>query len=223
MSQVLSLALQNGGLLQYGSQQADILLLPSSPSTKVRCRDGMKTRKDRLDSVADVPTDNREAEVTSALAFVGCAAACVFTDVFHLNDVTLYANLVLTSMVVVGVVDNLYDLLKGGTAMAAKSRESDFRLPDKESLPLSLGSGKLTGSVVSGLTRLLTVDAERESECEAAALFVAYVLGLPCFAFRPNALEGSVLVIDSTDSGDAVDSLDSTSGILRMLICSWKD
>jgi hypothetical protein len=35
----------------------------------------------------------------------------------------------------------------------------------------------------------MNVDTERECECEAAAFFAAYSLGLPCFAFRPNALE----------------------------------
>jgi hypothetical protein len=73
------------------------------------------------------------------------------------------------------------------------------------------------------LTRLLTVDAERESQCEAAALYTAYVLGLPCFAFRPNALEASVLVVESMsrssrDTKNTLDNLLTSSGILRMLV-----
>jgi hypothetical protein len=166
--------------------------------------------------------DDRTAEVTSALIFSAVAAGCVFADIAHMEGVTPFTNLLLVSMVSVAAVDNFYDLLKAGTALAAKqvSKDSDdsFNLPEKDSLPLGLGSGQLTGNVLKGLARLFTIDAERESQCEAAALFAAYSLGLPCFSFRPNALEGSVLVIDSTDPGNPVNSLDSSSGLLRMLI-----
>ena len=91
----------------------------------------------------------------------------------------------------------------------------DFRLPDKDALPFGLGTGPTSGSVVRGLTRLLTIDAERESQCEAAALYSAYVLGLPCFAFRSNAREGSALVLQASNTDD---NLLTASGVLRMLI-----
>jgi hypothetical protein len=98
-------------------------------------------------------------------------------------------------------------------------------LPEKSSLPLGLGTGQWTGSIVRGWSRLVTVDSEREAACEAAALYTAYVLGLPCFAFRPNALEASVLVVeshsgtkDSAATATTLDNLLSAPGILRMLV-----
>jgi hypothetical protein len=237
MAQVLSLCLKNGGVQSYGSLQADILLLPSAPTSCITCPDGSrKTRAERLASVADIPVDNRAKEVSSALAVSAVAAGCTLTDVLHADDITLYANTILSALLVTGVVDNFYDLIKSGSALAArqikemnnknnkdsnKNSPFEFEWPEKESLPLGLGTGQVSGSVVRGLTRLLTVDAERECQCEAAALYAAYMLGLPCFSFRPNALEASVLVVESTkddnNSGSA-DSLLSSSGIMRVLI-----
>jgi len=232
MAEVMSLASRNGGIRNYGSLQADIIQLPTSPTSKVKCPDGSyKTRQQRLDSVSDVPFDDRSKEIASALAVSAVAGACVFANFFHVDDLTPYANLLLTGIVAIGVVDNFYDLIKTGTNIAAKQMakddasaagsdmtSQDFKLPDKESLPLGLGSGNLSGSVVRGLTRLLTVDAERESQCEAAALYAAYMLGLPCFAYRPNALESSVLVVESTRNDNSLDRLDSSSGIMRVLV-----
>lgn len=92
--------------------------------------------------------------------------------------------------------------------------------PDKDKMPLELGSGKITGTVVRGLTRLWSVDTERECQCEAAAFFAAYSLGLPCFSFRPNALEAAVLLFESKDAAETrdIDSLLSDTGIMKMLI-----
>jgi hypothetical protein len=258
MAQVLSLCLKNGGVQSYGSLQASILLLPSTPTSQVKCPDGSrKTRTERLASVADIPVDHRSNEVSSALAVAAVAAGCTLTDVVHADDITLYANTLLSAMLAVGVVDNFYDVIKSVSALAAKqlkknntnndtkkkkkkncNSDSDndndndndssplFQLPEKESLPLGLGTGQVSGSVVRGLTRLLTVDAERECACEAAALYAAYTLGLPCFSFRPNALEASVLVVESIKDDDDDDdddsnnnaSLLSASGIMRVLV-----
>lgn len=203
--------------------QTDILPLPPQPTSRVKCPDGTtKSRTERLESVADIPTDNRGQEVSSALSVSAVAASCAFTDIAHMDDITIYTNAILSLMVAVGVVDNFYDLIKTGSSMAAKQAtkgDSDFSMPDKESLPLGLGTGQVSGSVVRGLTRLLTVDAERECDCEAAGLFTAYSLGLPCFAFRPNALEASVLVVESTkQDNNQSDSLLTATGIMRVLV-----
>lgn len=239
MAQVLSLCLKNGGIQSFGSLQADILLLPSAPTSQIKCPDGSrKTRTERLASVADIPSDNRAKEVSSALAVAAVAAGCTLTDVMHADDITLYANTILSALLAVGLVDNFYDLIKSGSSMAARQMNSNkstggnssdnsqkdspsFQLPEKESLPLGLGTGQVSGSVVRGLTRLLTVDAERECACEAAALYAAYMLGLPCFSFRPNALEASVLVVESTkddDDNSGSASLLSGTGIMRVLV-----
>ena len=234
MATILSLAARNpGGITQYGADQADILQLPSSPTSRLKCPDGSyKTRTERLESVAPVPTDEREKESVYALAFGGLVASSVLFNVLGMDDMSPYANALLSLVVLVAVLDNFYDVVMGGaefvanqvlprvadSRMGALSKSNSFQLPDMDSLPLGLGKGQLSGSTVRGLTRLLTVDAERESQCEAAALFAAYALGLPCFAFRPNAFEGSVLVVESLSSDNDVAPLLSSSGILRMLV-----
>jgi hypothetical protein len=117
-------------------------------------------------------------------------------------------------ILLVGVTDNFYDLAKFGVKTFAKDMVSE--LP--EELPLGLGSGSVTGTVVRGFNRLLKVDTERECECEAAAFFVAYTLGLPVFSFRPNALEAAVLVAESTQNDNQLDSLLSDRGIMKVLV-----
>ena len=114
----------------------------------------------------------------------------------------------------IGVLDNFYDIIKFGVGTFAK--DSLGSLP--EELPLSLGSGKITGTVVKGLNRLLKIDTERECECEAASFFAAYSLGLPCFSFRPNALEAAVLVAESTQSDSNLDTLLTNNGIMKVLV-----
>ena len=228
MAQVLSLGRRNSGILEYGALQGDILDLPSSPGTRVKCPDGQtKTRAGRLASVPDVPVDDRATEVTSALAVAGLAGGCELTNLAGLDDLAPGANLLLSFMITVGIVDNFYDIIKSASTMAMQQMSSStggkngpaqiFNLPAKESLPFGLGSGQATGQVVRGLTRLVTIDPAREALCEAAALFTAYSLGLPCFAFRSNALEASVLAVESRDS-DEMDTLLSSNGILRLLV-----
>jgi hypothetical protein len=220
MQNVLSLARRNSGgaMNQFGSLQADIQLLPSSPNQKVKCADGtFKSRSERLELVAEIPSDAREEEVLSAISFAGLCGACILTDIMSMETISPFANVALGSALVVGAIDNFYDLIKGIAQFTQKDKDNQINLPDKSNLPLGLGSGKLTGKVVNGLGRLLTVDPERESQCEAAALFCAYNLGLACFAFRPNALEGSAFVIESTRNKD-MDSLDNSAGYLKLLI-----
>jgi len=138
-----------------------------------------------------------------------------------MDDIAPGANLLLSLIVTVGLVDNFYDIIKSASTFAVqqigKDQVKSFDLPDKDSLPLGLGSGQVTGQVVRGLTRLVTIDPRREALCEAAALFTAYSLGLPCFAFRSNALEASVLAVESRDS-EYLDPLLSSSGIMRLLV-----
>jgi hypothetical protein len=184
MSNILSLSLQNGGLTQYGSLQNTITPMPSMPTSKVLAPDGTrKTRQERLESLADVPVDDRASEVTSALGFSTIVGFCIATNVLGMDDIQPYTNILLSAIVVFTIVDNFYGVIQGGL----KWQKVEVDLP--ESLPFELGKGAITGTVVRGLTRLLNVDTERECECEAAAFFASYSLGLPCFAFRPNALE----------------------------------
>lgn len=221
MAAVLSLCRRNaGGITQYGAQQAELLLIPATPNTPIQCPDGsIKTRQERLLSVDPVPFDNRVEETSAALAFGTFLAVCTTTNLLGMNEITPLTNVLFWGAISVGIVDNFYDILTQGTQWAAKEMKQDnWKLPSKDALPLGLGSGQWTGNVLKGLTRLLTIDAERESKCEAAALYAAYVLGLPCFAFRPNAYESSVLVVESLQEKSPVDSLLTSSGILRMLV-----
>lgn len=50
-------------------------------------------------------------------------------------------------------------------------------------------SGTTSKLVVNGFNRLFLRDVERESRAEAGAFLAAYTIGLPCFAFQPNAVE----------------------------------
>mmetsp|Transcript_95 Transcript_95/g.189 ORF Transcript_95/g.189 Transcript_95/m.189 type:complete len:477 (+) Transcript_95:139-1569(+) len=232
MAEALSLSLRNGGLSEYGTLQAELRPLPPSPSSRVRCPDGsMKTREQRLDSLPDIPTDDRAKEISSALAASGVVATCAACNVLGLEDITPYTNVLVTGILGVGFIDNCYDLLKGTVNLIkgqVKNNDaiSKMEMPDKGSLPLGLGTGKLSGTVARGLSRLLSVDTERECECEAAAFFAAYSLGLPSFAFRPNSLEAAVLVIESTQQQSkknnrneyTLDTLLSNVGMLKMLV-----
>ena len=191
------------------------------------------TRSQRLVSLPAVPTDQRSKEITAAIATLGVVGACLFINGvgngLGLDNITPYTSFLLTSITVIGIVDNFFDVLKSSGSLLVNMNKDklpdavkDLSAPEKESMPFQLGSGALTGTVVRGLTRLWSVDTERTCQCEAAAFFAAYSLGLPCFAFRPNALEAAILIFDSIkgneEENDALDSLLSDSGIMKMLI-----
>ena len=132
-------------------------------------------------------------------------------------------------------MDNFFDaIVMGGSAVAKMNEDKlpdsakNLNAPKKEEMPLEIGTGKISGSVVRGLSRLLSDNTERDCQCEAAAVFAAYSLGLPCFAFQPNALEGAALIIESTGGSSNendefnlqgnMDSLASDIGLLKVLI-----
>lgn len=211
----MSLAKKSGGVNGFGNLQSTITQLPTTATSRVRCPDGTtRTRQERLDNLPDVPTDDRGTEVTSALAVASVIGFCGTVNVLGLDDISPFTTVIWFLIVIVGLVDNFYDILKFGVSTFAKDKISD--LPDE--LPLSIGSGKVSGTVVRGFNRLLKVDSERECECEAASFYVAYALGLPCFSFRPNALEAAVLVAESSQTGNDLDPLLSNNGIMKTLI-----
>uniref|UniRef100_A0A7S1UY03 Uncharacterized protein n=2 Tax=Grammatophora oceanica TaxID=210454 RepID=A0A7S1UY03_9STRA len=223
MAQVLSLCLKNGGVRKYGAQQQDLTPLPNTPTGRFRNPvDGKRiTRKERLDNVlVDIPTDDRGSEVAAALTFMSFAGVCGLTNVLGIDDWAPYTNTLLTGLVLVGVVDNFYDFIKFGTSLLKEKtpEKVNVKLPDKGDLPGGLGTGALTGNVVRGLTRLTSKDTLRDCQCEAASFFAAYALGLPSFAFRPNALEAAVLVLESAKKENNLDTLLSNVGILKVLV-----
>lgn len=215
MAKVISLSAKNGSVSQYGQLQRDITQMPTSSFTKVNCPDGTtKTREERLNNLPDIPTDERGSEISSALAVSGILGFCWVAGVLNIEDITPFTSFISLLIISIGALDNFYDLLKFGASTFAKDAVGE--LPKE--LPLSLGSGKLTGTVVKGFNRLISVDTERECECEAAAFFVAYSLGLPCFSFKPNALEAAVMVAESSQTDNNIDPLLTNNGMMKMLV-----
>lgn len=239
MAKVLSLAISNGSILRYGNLQGSINPIPQS-SASVFPFGNRNKDIERLQSLPPIPEDDRATEVSQAILFSGVIAACLavnlFGGLFGMENLTPWSNFILGVAVTTVVVDNFFDaIVMGGSAVAKMNVD---RLPDsaknmiapqKEDMPLGIGTGSMTGSVVRGLSRLLNVNTERDCQCEAAAVFTAYSLGLPCFAFQPNSLEGASLVIDSMrseprDNEDpqnikgSLDNLASDAGLLKMLI-----
>jgi hypothetical protein len=219
MADMMSLCAKNGGVTQFGAQQNTLIPLPANPSQQVMCPDGTrKSRQDRLAGLDDLPVDDRGSELSAALAFSAFAGVCGLANFFGMTDITGYTNTLFFGITLLGAVDNFYDVINFATGAATKDKEMDLSLPEKGSLPLGLGTGQITGTVFRGLLRLTTVDTERECQCEAAAFYAAYVLGLPCYAFRPNALESAVMVVESMKKDTRLDPLLSSVGILKMLI-----
>ena len=198
MAYVLSLAIKNGAILSYGSLQGSISPFPRSSSAF--SFGGNNQEQTRLESLPAVPDDDRAGEVSQAVLFSGVIASCiginVFSGLFGAEDLTFWTNLILGVAITTVVVDNFFDtIVMGGTAVAKLNEDKlpdgakNLNAPKKEDMPLGIGTGSITGSVVRGLSRLLSDNTERDCQCEAAAVFAAYSLGLPCFAFQPNALE----------------------------------
>jgi len=215
MAKVISVSAKNGNISQYGLLQRDITPLPTTINTKVQCPDGTtKTRGERLANLPEIPTDERGSEISSALAVSSILGFCWVAGVLNIEEITPFTSLVWILIVTIGALDNFYDVIKFGAKTFAKDLVGE--LPKE--LPLSLGSGQVTGTVLKGFNRLIQVDTERECECEAAAFVVAYSLGLPCFSFRPNALEAAVMVAESSQTDNGLDPLLTNNGMMKMLV-----
>jgi len=225
MSNILSLCIRNGGIKNYGATQNTIKTLPRWTN----------------EDLAPIPTDDRGTEISSAVAVTIVTMVCLvlknsvgsgplLSDYSYYTDsqiitVTL-ANIIFYGLGTVGLVDNGYDALQAlgkGISFASQGKFKLPELPPKEEMPFGIGQGELSGTVVAGFSRLLSVDTERECRCEAASFFTAYTLGLPCFSFRPNSLEAVVLIFESLRSKEegtksTLDPLLSSAGILKILI-----
>jgi hypothetical protein len=197
-----------------------------------------QTRAERLEKLPEVPTDERSVEIMAALTSMGTMGLCLLSqgigNALGWDDFTPYTNLVLVSFTTLLILDNFYDGIQflGSTIVQLNAERlpdmiKTVKLPQKEKNLFGLGTGKLTGTIVRGFTRLASVDTERECQCEAASFFVAYALGLPCFSFRPNALEGAMLILESKKIEDhenngwdsqILNPLLSQSGLMKMLI-----
>ena len=256
MANVLSLTIQNGAISRFGSLQGSLNPIPrssystssSAPSSFASFSLGSsytQEQRKRLEGLPPVPDDDRAAEVSQAVLFSALVASCVGINVFNglfghfMDDITLWTNLFLGVAITTVVLDNFFDVIvSGGSAMAKLNQEkipenilNVVQAPKKEEMPLGIGTGSLTGTIVRGISRLLADNTERDCQCEAAAVFVAYSLGLPVFAFQPNALEGAALILQSIEDkegdnkvdfyskiGWKMDSLASDIGLLKVLV-----
>ena len=68
---------------------------------------------------------------------------------------------------------------------------------------MTLRQGSSIRKAAAGLERLLLSDEERVAHCDGSALLVGYLLGLPCFCYRPDVVEAVKLLRESPDSLDA--------------------
>lgn len=95
VAQVLSLGARNGGISRFGNLQTDVIPMPTMRSSKVRCPDGVtRTRGERLDSLVEVPYDDRGTEVASALAIAAIVGFCGTVNVLGLDQISIFTNIV---------------------------------------------------------------------------------------------------------------------------------
>lgn len=205
MKLTLSMCIKNSSsslVAQYGALQATIRQLPSANSP---------IRKGKQEVLPEIPTDDRVKELSSATLFVGVLSGCFLVKglvplLWDRNgDLYFYTNilpdLISTTLLAGILVDNFYDAIQTFFKVVPILPKK-WEIPAKEDVPFGIGKGEYTKSIVAGLTRLTTVDTERQCESEAAALFAAYSLGLPCFAFQPNALEAAIMMFESVKVRD---------------------
>lgn len=67
---------------------------------------------------------------------------------------------------------------------------------------VAVKQGKGLKQASAGLERLVLKDAERETHSDGAAFLVGYLLGLPCFCFRPDVTEALKMLRDDPECLD---------------------
>lgn len=125
-------------------------------------------------SKVEIPYDDREKEVLLASVTAALAAALVGLQAwgFLQPDAQVWGNLY--SLLLLGVISLDIFLRKG----------VDLRI------------------AAAGIERLVLADDERQYHCDGAAFLAGYLLGLPCFCFRPDVLEALKLLREYPDCLD---------------------
>lgn len=185
-----------------------------------------------LSKLPQIPKDERAKEIATSASFLAWMATCLVlsksvgsgpllideSNAFQNSLLQAFASLGFNASLLLLLLDNIYDVIRN---------VARFKIDLPEKLPLNLGKGQITGVITRGFTRLFATDSQRDCECEAAAFYTAYALGLPCFAFRSNALEAANLLFESvqppkiitpTSAAAALNPLLSQSGIVKILI-----
>eukprot|EP00549_Striatella_unipunctata_P008448 CAMPEP_0118714294 /NCGR_PEP_ID=MMETSP0800-20121206/26103_1 /TAXON_ID=210618 ORGANISM="Striatella unipunctata, Strain CCMP2910" /NCGR_SAMPLE_ID=MMETSP0800 /ASSEMBLY_ACC=CAM_ASM_000638 /LENGTH=462 /DNA_ID=CAMNT_0006620063 /DNA_START=445 /DNA_END=1833 /DNA_ORIENTATION=- len=205
MSEVLNKCISNGAIQSYGSMQPDVNFLGTPQPTQSKKKNFWnfggssqeESNQDEPDSLSPVYTlDDRDTEISGALATSTVIFIFLFSNFFHKNDwseVTLGSDVLVFGGLVFGVLDAVDGLVPSQLVNAIDSLKKDndnIKVPSVSSI-LGVEKGYISSTVLKGYKRLLSQSLERECQCDAAAFYIAYNLGLPFFAFRPNSLEAA--------------------------------
>ena len=135
-----------------------------------------------------LPSDNREEEVSSALTIVSVMSLYVALQAFATLNSDLHP----------------WATLVGSIGALAATADAIFR------------KGQFLRAAAQGIERLTVRDEEREEFLDASGFVLGYILGLPCFAFQPDLSEALKLLTESPEALDAyklsVDKRDVISG-----------
>eukprot|EP01039_Chlorochromonas_danica_P002026 gene2025-2209_t len=121
-----------------------------------------------------LPTDSREEEVFYATSIATAVAAWVGLELGGIfsHDLHLWTNLYSCLLLLVGSLDVIFQKAK------------TLRL------------------AVAGLERLVLRDEERQAHVDASAFLVGYLLGLPCFCYKPEVNEALKMLQGLPDNLD---------------------
>jgi len=127
-----------------------------------------------LSSLAELPVDDRTAEVAAALTFTALAGLILLLELGDAVDFLLPGDIPAPPLQAV-----LAGLLAGFAY-------------DRYSL-----AGSALATLSRGFSRLFERDLQRECTAESASFLVGYILGLPCMAFMPTAARPIDLLIEA--------------------------
>lgn len=121
-----------------------------------------------------LPTDSREEEVFYATSIATAIAAWLGLELGGIfsHDLHLWTNLYSCLLLLVGSLDVIFQKAK------------TLRL------------------AIAGLERLVLRDEERQAHVDASAFLVGYLLGLPCFCYKPEVNEALKMLQGSPDNLD---------------------
>lgn len=169
-----------------------------------------------------LPEDNRVRETWAGLAaLVVVGGSLSYEAIAPLFDLDTAPATLLLFLSFLGLG---FDLVKGESGHSTTSPTTPaLALPTTspssfDCSSLSPGNSKVLGLVLAGLNRLFLRDAERESRVQAATFLVAYLLGLPCFCFRPNVLETLRMAESPESRGNFLSSVEGLNILLIYLL-----
>lgn len=143
----LNAACDNGACSAFASRQ---IRFPNKPNQNV------------LNSLSQVPSDDRGTEVGVALGFTLGLGALSLDELANILDFWNVVDAPPLGGVIIGLIAGW-----AGDRYANQGAVSDL--------------------IGRGVSRLFSRDVQRESSVESASFLIGYLLGLPCCAFSPSA------------------------------------